>query len=144
MKWFSKNKKNNEIPSPGDMTPLQAVTHLCACIQLSDGDADFEERKAWLNTVSTLFPSFSEDRADIFLNEAHVYINNANHKDFLIHTEKILTRIKEILNTDQINKLGPMLKDLVEADGIVMTSEIEITNLVERHLSIEIKLNKNL
>ena len=144
MNWFSKNKKNNEIPSPVDMTPLQAVTHLCACIQLSDGDADFEERKAWLNTVSTLFPSFSEHRADVFLNEAHVYINNANHKDLLIHTEKILSRIKEILNTDQINKLGPMLKDLVEADGIVMTSEIEIANLVERHLSIDININKNL
>ena len=30
MKWFSKNKKDNQIPSPADMTPLQAVTHLCA------------------------------------------------------------------------------------------------------------------
>ena len=46
MKWFSKNKKDNQIPSPADMTPLQAVTHLCACIQLSDGDANFEEKKS--------------------------------------------------------------------------------------------------
>ena len=45
MKWFSKNKTGNQIPSPDDMTPLQAVTHLCACIQLSDGDANFEEKK---------------------------------------------------------------------------------------------------
>ena len=144
MNWFSKNKKNNEIPSPGDMTPLQAVTHLCACIQLSDGDADFEERKAWLNTITTLFPSFSEERADNFLNEAHVYINNAKHEDVVFHTEKILGRIKEVLNTDQLNKLGPMLKDLVEADGIVMTSEIEIVNLVEKHLLININIDKNL
>ena len=69
MKWFSKNKKVNQIPPPADMTPLQAVTHLCACIQLSDGDANFEEKKAWLNGVSKLFPSFSEERADKFLNE---------------------------------------------------------------------------
>ena len=26
MKWFSKNKKDNQIPLPADMTPLQAVT----------------------------------------------------------------------------------------------------------------------
>ena len=45
MKWFSKTKKGNQIPTPADMTPLQAVTHLCACIQLSDGDANFEEKK---------------------------------------------------------------------------------------------------
>ena len=144
MKWFSKNKNNNKIPIPGDMTPLQAITHLCACIQLSDGDADFEEKKAWLKAVSTLFPSFSEERADNFLNEAHVYINNANNKDLLIHTGKVLGRIKEILNAEQIKKLGPMLKDLIEADGIVMTSEIEMKNLIERHLSIKININKNL
>lgn len=144
MNWFSKNKKNNEIPSPVDMTPLQAVTHLCACIQLSDGDADFEERKAWLNTITELFPSFSEERADNFLNEAHVYINNSKLEDVVFHTEKILGRIKEVLNSDQLNKLGPMLKDLVEADGIVMTSEIEIVSLVEKHLSINININKNL
>ena len=98
MKWFSKNKKDNQIPSPADMTPLQAVTHLCACIQLSDGDANFEEKKAWLNGVSNLFPSFSEERADKFLNEAHVHINNSNHKDLIAHTEMVLKRIKEVLN----------------------------------------------
>ena len=144
MNWFSKNKKNNEIPSPVDMTPLQAVTHLCACIQLSDGDADFEERKAWINTITALFPSFSEERADNFLNEAHVYINNANHEDLLAHTEMVLGRIKEVLNRDQITKLEPILKNLVEADGIVMTSEVEIVDLVENHLAINININNNL
>lgn len=144
MKWFSKNKKGNQIPSPDDMTPLQAVTHLCACIQLSDGDANFEEKKAWFNGVSELFPSFSEERADKFLNEAHVYINNADHGNLLAHTEMVLGRIKEVLNTDQITKLEPILKNLVEADGIIMTSELEIVDLVENHLSINININKNL
>ena len=144
MKWFSKDKKGNQIPSPADMTPLQAVTHLCACIQLSDGDANFEEKKAWLNGVSKLFPSFSEERADKFLNEAHVYINKSNHEDLLAHTEMVLGRIKEVLNRDQISALEPILKDLVEADGIVMTSEVEIVNLVENYLAINLNINKNL
>ena len=60
MKWFSKNKKDNQIPSPADMTPLQAVTHLCACIQLSDGDANFEEKKAWLNGGLSFRACFSD------------------------------------------------------------------------------------
>ena len=144
MKWFRKNTKGNQIPSPADMTPLQAVTHLCACIQLSDGDANFEEKKAWLNGVSKLFPSFSEERADKFLNEAHVYINKSNHEDLLAHTEMVLGRIKEVLNRDQISALEPILKDLVEADGIVMTSEVEIIDLVEKYLSINLNINKNL
>ena len=144
MKWFNKNKKNVKVPSPNDMTPLQAVTHLCACIQLSDGDADFEEKKAWLDGISKLFPSYSEERADKFLNEAHVFINNGNHKDLLAHTKKIIERIKEVLSVDQINKLQLVLKDLVEADGIVMTAEVEIVNLVEKYLSIKINVDKNL
>ena len=144
MKWFNKNKKNVKVLSPNDMTPLQAVTHLCACIQLSDGDADFEEKKAWLDGISKLFPSYSEKRADKFLNEAHVFINKGNHKDLLAHTKKIIERIKEVLSVDQINELQLVLKDLVEADGIVMTAEVEIVNLVEKYLSIKINIDKNL
>ena len=144
MIWFTKNKKKNSIQSPEDMTPLQAVTHLCACIQLSDGDADFEERKAWLNAISTLFPSFSEERADKFLFEAHAYLKSSTKEDYLFYTEKVLSRIKAILNEDQLKQLGPKLKALIEADGIVMTAEMEIANLIEQYLSIQIDIDQNL
>ena len=142
--WFSNNKQKKENLVTADMTPLQAVTHLCACIQLSDGDANFEERKSWLNTILTLFPSFSQDRADKFLNEAHTYINNATKQEFIQHTEKILHRVNETLTEDQIKLLGPKLKDLIEADGIVMNSEIEIAELVENNLSIKLRIDKDL
>ena len=88
--------------------------------------------------------SFSEERANKFLNEAHLYINNSNHEDLIAHTEMVLERIKKVLNTDQISGLEPILKDLVEADGIVMTSEVEIVDLVENYLSINLNINKNL
>ena len=142
--WFSSNKQKKENLVTADMTPLQAVTHLCACIQLSDGDANFEERKSWLNTILTLFPSFSQDRADKFLNEAHTYINNATKQEFIQHTEKILHRVNETLTEDQIKLLGPKLKDLIEADGIVMNSEVEIAELVENNLSIKLRIDKDL
>ena len=144
MGWFSSNKQKKENLVPADMTPLQAVTHLCACIQLSDGDANFEERRSWLNTILTLFPSFSQDRADKFLNEAHTYINNATKQELIIYTEKILHRVKEALTEDQIKLLGPKLKDLVEADGIVMNSELEIANLIEDNLLIKLRIDKDL
>ena len=144
MSWFSssKQKKGNHLPA--EMTPLQAVTHLCACIQLSDGNADFEERKSWQNTIITLFPSLSQNRADQFLNEAHTYIKNATKQEFIHPTEKILHRLNETLTEDQIKLLGPKLKDLIEADGIVMNSEIEIAELVENNLSIKVKIDKDL
>ena len=144
MGWFSSNKQKKENLVPADMTPLQAVTHLCACIQLSDGDANFEERRSWLNTILTLFPSFSQDRADKFLNEAHTYINNATKQELIIYTEKILHRVKEALTEDQIKLLGPKLKDLVEADGIVMNSELAIAELIEKNLSIKLRIDKDL
>ena len=71
MGWFS--KKSNDKPvgnSPSDMSPLEAVTHLCAAIQLADGQLDHEEREEWIAAVTELFPEFSEDRADNFLVEA--------------------------------------------------------------------------
>ena len=144
MGWFSssKQKKGNHVPA--EMTPLQAVTHLCACIQLSDGNADFEERKSWQNTIITLFPSLSQNRADQFLNEAHTYLNNATRQEFILHTERVIHRIKEALSEDQIKVLGPKLKDLIEADGVVMNAELEISDLVEENLSIELRIDKDL
>ena len=43
MSWFSK-KKESLNKSPNDMSPLEAVTYLCASIQLADGDINYEER----------------------------------------------------------------------------------------------------
>lgn len=144
MGWFSKDAQNSGANAPEEMTPLQAVTHLCACVQLSDGDADFEERKAWLNTIINLFPSFSEERADNFLSEAHLYINKCTGKELNIYTEKILHRVKEVLTKEQIKVLGARLKSLIEADGIVMNSEVEIASIIERNLSIKLNLDKEL
>ena len=144
MGWFPSSKQKKRDPVPAEMTPLQAVTHLCACIQLSDGNADFEERKSWQNTIITLFPSLSQNRADQFLNEAHAYIKNATKQEFILHTEKVIYRIKEALTEDQIKLLGPKLKDLIEADGIVMNAELEISALIEENLSIELRIDKDL
>ena len=142
MSWFS--KKKDVFTDPKEMTPLESVTHLCAVIQLADGEADYEERKAWLNALSELFPEFSEERADKFLFEAQKQLSLITTDETRIYLIKILHRIKTVLENEKIIKLGPKLSQLIEADGIVMTAETEIAKLIEEKLGISISLNEKL
>ena len=144
MGWFSKKSKDSSINKPEDMSPLEAVTHLCAAIQLADKQTDFEEREAWVHTIEELFPEFSEDRADRFLQEAYIIMNRKPESDRTHYIDSILHRIKTLLSFEQINLLEPKIKDLIEADGIVMTSEMEIAKQIESVLGITISINENL
>ena len=145
MGWFS--KKGNDKPvgnSPSDMSPLEAVTHLCAAIQLADGQLDYEEREEWVTAVTKLFPEFSEDRADNFLVEAQTTINQLNSSEKNQHLKEVLDRIKTLLTNDQINNLSSKVANLIKADDIIMTSEIEIASMIEKELGITISLDENL
>ena len=145
MIWFS--KKDNDKPvgnNPSDMSPLEAVTHLCAAIQLADGQLDHNEREEWIVAITELFPEFNEDRADKFLLEAQTTINRLNSPEKNQHLKKVLERIKTLLADDQINNLSLKIANLIEADGIIMTSEIEIASIIEKELGITISLEENL
>ena len=144
MSWFFKKRTDDIKTLPSEMSPLEAVTHLCASIQLADGQADYEEREAWINTISELFPEFLEERADKFLTDAQTILNQKSGNDKMSYILQILTRIKILLTKEQIDLLGPKLSELIEADGIVMTSEMEILNLIESELGINIDVDKNL
>ena len=80
MGWFSKKSNDKRLRNnPSDMSPLEAVTHLCAAIQLADGQLDHQEREEWVLAITELFPEFSEHRADNFLVEAQTTINQLNN-----------------------------------------------------------------
>ncbi len=143
MIWFSK-KSNDSHRNPNDMSPLEAVTYLCAYIQLADGDIDYEEKKVWVNAISDMFPEFSETRADKFLKEAQLTINSKSDVEKINYILDVLNRIKSLLTRAQIEALGPRLSELIEADGIVMTSEMEIAKLIEKKLNISIAIDKNI
>ena len=144
MGWFSRKKKEPEFNDPANMSPIEAVTHLCAAIQLADGQADFEERESWMGAITELFPEFSEERADRFLNEANQALGQKTGPEKMNYTIDVLNRIKTLLSTEQIQILGPKIAELIEADGIVMTAEMEIAKLVESQLGISISVNENL
>ena len=145
MGWFSKKDNDSRIGNnPSEMSPLEAVTHLCAAIQLADGQLDHQERQEWLVAVTELFPEFREDRADNFLMEAQTTINQLNNSERGHHLKEVLDRINSLLTDDQITTLSTKIANLIEADGIIMTSEIEIASMIEKELGITISLDENL
>ena len=145
MGWFSKKDNDSQIGNkPTEMSPLEAVTHLCAAIQLADGQLDHQEREEWLVAVTELFPEFSGDRADKFLMEAQTTINQLNTSEKSHHLKEVLDRIKSLLTSDQITALSSKIANLIEADGIIMTSEIEIVSMIEKELGITISFDQNL
>ncbi len=144
MGWFSRKKKEPEFNNPSNMSPIEAVTHLCAAIHLADGQADYAERESWVNAISELFPEFSEERADRFLNEAYQVLGQKADGEKINYITSVLNRIKTLLSTEQIQGLGPKIAELIEADGIVMTAEMEIAKLVETQLGISISVNDEL
>ena len=144
MGWFSKKKEENNIIEPSEMSPLEAVTHLCAAIQLADGKVDYEERESWLLAIKNLFPEFVEERADRFLNDAQIVLNQKQGDDKKNYIIGLLSRIKLLLNKEQMENFGPKIAELIESDGIVMTSEIEIARLIESELKISIILDNDI
>ena len=143
MFWFKKDKVDSKINSPKDMSPLEAVTHLCASIQISDGQVDYEEKKSWLESIKILFPKFSHDRANRFLNEAFNNLGEKDKSEKITYINQIIDRIRVLLNEEQLEVLGNCLRSLIESDGIVMTSEIEIAKMIESKLNIRLNIDLN-
>ena len=145
MGWFNKEeKKVTSSINPSEMSPIESVTFLCTAIQISDGQIDNEEKNIWIELVSELFPEFSEERANNFFSEAQVSLYSKNNIEKKELTVKVIKRIKDLLDTDKINLVGKKIADLVEADGMVMSGEIEIIKLIEENLNVKINYDKEL
>ena len=138
------NKKEPIINQPEDMSPLESVTHLFAAIQLVDQDANYEERISWSRSIAELFPKLAMDRAENFLNESYQVLSGQTSSDRSDYLVRLLDRINTLLSPEQINSMGPKIADLIEADGIVMTSEMEIAKLIETRLNINISIDEDL
>lgn len=124
------------------MTPLEAVTHLFTCLQLADGRMDFEEREAWADAITELFPDHSEVRAVDFMQDASrtiLMMDSFGRRNYAIGLCSI---IKTHFSEDDLqNKFGPRIAALVEADGMVFSSEKEMVEDIEKELGISIILD---
>jgi len=137
---FNKNKKSH-VNEPQEMSPLECVTHLFAAIQIADNQASYEEKESWLNAISKLFPEHSADRAETFFNQAHTILADTPINQKENYLRSVLERINTLLSDEHISAIGPMIADIVEADGIVMTSEMEIVYLAQEILGIKIAVD---
>ena len=142
MGLFSSNNKQI-INAPQDMSPLESVTHLFAAIQIADQEASYEEKESWISAISKLFPEHTSDRAETFFNQAHSILASQNSSETQDYLRSVLERISSLLSKEQIDSLGPMITHIVEADGIVMTSEMEIVYIAEEILGIKIKVDED-
>ena len=138
---FSSSSKK-QINQPEEMSPLEAVTHLFAAIQIADQQASYEEKESWINAISKLFPENSSERSEKYYSQAHKALSLQNNEQRLAYIQSTLERIKALLSEDQIDSIGPMIADIVEADGIVMTSEMDIVSLAEKTLDIKIEIEE--
>ena len=138
---FSSRRKE-EINQPEEMSPLEAVTHLFAAIQIADQQASYEEKESWVNAISKLFPENSSERSEKYYSQAHKALSLQNNEQRLAYIQSTLKRIKALLSKDQIDSIGPLIADIVEADGIVMTSEMDIVSLAEEALDINIEIEE--
>ena len=68
---FFRSKKKSEVNDPNNMSPLEALTHLFAAIQIADNIASYEEKESWISAITQLFPEHSEERAEKYFSEAH-------------------------------------------------------------------------
>ena len=134
-------RKESHINAPEEMSPLESVTHLFAAIQIADQQASYEEKESWINAISKLFPEHSADRAETFFNQAHTILADTPTNQNENYLRSVLKRMKSLLSDDQISAIGPMIAHIVEADGIVMTSEMEIVYLAEEILGIKITVD---
>ncbi len=129
------------MKTPNEMTPLEAVTHLFTCLSLADGKMDFVERESWANAVTELFPDHAEDRAMQFLQDASralLAMDSLSRRNYAI---RLCSNIKKHFTEEDLqNKFGPKVAALVEADGMVFSSEKEMVADIEKELGIEITL----
>ena len=89
-----------------------------------------------------LFPENSSERSEKYYSQAHKVLSLQNNEQRLAYIQSTLERIKALLSEDQIDSIGPMIADIVEADGIVMTSEMDIVSLAEKALDIKIEIEE--
>ena len=67
-----------------------------------------------------------------------------NKTEKVTYLKSILKRMKTLLDNEQLKQLCLDVSKLIDSDGIVMTSEIEIADLIKSELGLSIKLNKDL
>lgn len=122
-------------------SPLQLITHLFSCLQLADNQIDWEEKEVWEESLSKLFPDHTPERAQEIYQSACQLIIPMNDNQRKNHLITICDQLKKHFNQDHLqSNLASRLTKLIDADGMVLSSEVDIISLIEDKLDIKINV----
>ena len=130
--------------SLNNLTPLELVTHLFSCLQIADNQIDWEEKEVWADTLSAMFPDHTPDRAQEILQSAYQAILPMDNFERKNHLIIICSKLKDHYNQEQLqNELAPKITELIDADGMVLSAEIDSAAIVAEQLGITIDISKD-
>ena len=128
--------------SVNNLTPLELVTHLFSCMQIADNQIDWEEKEVWADTLTELFPDHTPDRAQEILQAAYQTIlplDNYGRKNHLI---AVCKEFKNHYDQQTLqNDLAPKITELIDADGMVLSAEVDLAAVIENELGIQIDIS---
>ena len=128
--------------SVNNLTPLELVTHLFSCMQIADNQITWEEKEVWADTLTELFPDHTPDRAQEILQAAYQTIlplDNYGRKNHLI---AVCKEIKNHYDQQTLqNDLAPKITELIDADGMVLSAEVDLAAVIENELGIQIEIS---
>ena len=128
--------------SVNNLTPLELVTHLFSCMQIADNQIDWEEKEVWADTLTELFPDHTPDRAQEILQTAYQTIlplDNYGRKNHLI---AVCKELKNHYDQQTLqNDLAPKITELIDADGMVLSAEVDLAAVIENELGIQIEIS---
>ena len=127
--------------SVSNLTPLELVPHLISCMQIADNQIDWEEKEVWADALTELFPDHTPDRAQEILQTAYQIIlplDNYGRKNHLI---AVCKELKNHYNQQTLqNELAPIITELIDADGMVLSAEVDLAVVIENELGIQIEI----
>jgi len=130
-------REQREKVSVEHMTPFELVTHLLICLQLADGRMDFEEREVLAEVVSDLFPDYSYDHVIEVMRFSGKIILEMDVSGRMSYAVEMTNQLRNHYSHKEIqSQILPKLIEMIEADGIVTSSESNMIDSIKTALQI--------
>ena len=124
-----------------EYSPLGLITYLFSHLQLADNQIDWEEKEVWAESLTKFFPDHIPERAQEIFQRACQFIISMNDFERKNHLITICDQLKKHFRKDYLqSNLSPKLTKLIDADGIILSAEIEMVSLIEEKLDIKIDI----
>ena len=124
-----------------EYSPLELITYLFSHLQLADNQIDWEEKEVWAESLTKFFPDHTPERAQEIFQRACQFIISMNDFERKNHLITVCDQLKKHFSKDHLqNNLSPKLTKLIDADGIILSTETEMVTLIEEKLDIKIDI----